>query len=207
MQIGFLVTYLLTIFIVSITPGPGMLMVFNNGVKYGVKKSLITALGITIATSLQAIIAIAGLGVLLVQSEKIYFVIKSLGALYLIYIGVRILLSKSNDFIIESDTSKKTKKSFELLRDSFIIGFGNPKAIVFFTALFPQFLHGEIKSYTQYGIMITIISIMTFLCMSLYSFLGARSICLFRRKTVQNIFNKITGGIFISLGIGIALEK
>jgi len=145
MQIGFLVTYLLTILIASISPGPGMLMAFNHGVKYGVKKSLMTALGVTIATSLQAIIAIAGLGVLLVQSEKIYFVIKSLGAFYLIYMGVKMLLSKSNDFIVESDTHKKTKEAFELLRDSFVIGFGNPKAIVFFTALFPQFLHGDIE--------------------------------------------------------------
>lgn len=207
MQKGFLITYVLTIFIASITPGPGTLLAFNHGLKFGVKKSLMTALGTTIAISLQGTIAMAGLGVLLVQSKKIYFVIKLFGAIYLVYLGIKMFLSKSNGFDEEVEIISKQKKSLELLRDSLVVGIGNPKAIIFFTALFPQFLRNDFKSYVQYGIMLMIISIITFLCMVLYSFSGAKLLGLFRKRAVQSIFNKVTGGIFISLGVAIAIEE
>ncbi|MDO6804769.1 LysE family translocator, partial [Wenyingzhuangia sp. 1_MG-2023] len=112
----------------------------TKAVTEGFRNSMFTALG-----SLTAIVSImtlsfSGLGVVIATSEVAFNIIKWSGAIYLIYLGYKSFASKQETYqISEQEKTMVTKKS--LYVGGFIVGVSNPKAIVFFTALSPQFIN------------------------------------------------------------------
>ena len=89
MSLEFILIYSATVFLASITPGPSMLLALNHGVRYGVRRTMATALGNVGATLIQAALSIAGLGTILLHSETAFDVIRWLGAGYLVMMGIR----------------------------------------------------------------------------------------------------------------------
>lgn len=206
MKLEFLFIYSLTVFIASITPGPSMLLALNHGVKYGAKRSVATAMGNVTATLIQALLSIAGLSAILLSSEYIFYTIKYLGAAYLIYIGVKTFFSK--DIILTStQTSGDAKRLRQLFTQAFVVTIGNPKAVVFFTALFPQFIKPQQNTMLQFVFILSILLVIAFSCMMIYSYFGQKVTAFFSKAKVRRRFNKVVGGSFIGMGIGLAVEK
>jgi len=141
MSYEFLLMYTVTIFVASIIPGPSMLLALTHGMKYGAKRTIASALGNVSVTLLQAAISIAGLGAILLASEGLFSVIKWIGAAYLIYMGLCIWRSKNMTLAEGPSHDSSTKVPLrKLYRQSAFVTAGNPKAIIFFTAVFPQFI-------------------------------------------------------------------
>ena len=202
MDSSFTLLFIATVFIASITPGPSMLLALNHGVRYGKKRALMTACGNVAATLVQCVISFAGLGMILAQSAWIFAIIRYVGAAYLVYLGIRIFLSRES--IISEG---KTGRGRSLFSEAFVVTMGNPKAIFFFSALFPQFIEGKGLTFAKVAMMTSSILTITFACMMLYAALGDRIKSLFARVKLRVLFNRIIGVSFIGLGVGLALDR
>ncbi len=208
MSFNFIVLYSMTVFIASIIPGPSMLLALTHGMQYGVRKTVSSALGNVAVTLLQASVSIAGLGTILIASETIFHVIKWVGAAYLIFMGIHIFCSSNMTFSSGnpglSAKSNSAKKMF--LQAAFVTA-GNPKAIIFFTAIFPQFIDPDSAYLSQSFILLGIGALIAFACFMIYAVGGQKIISLFSKTNIARFLNKIIGGTFIGAGIGLAASN
>ena len=85
-----------------------------------------------------------------------------------------------------------------------IVTAGNPKAIVFFTAIFPQFIQVGQDYLIQFGTLLSLLALIAFICFMLYAICGQRLIFLLKRNKVRKYFNEVTGGAFVGVGIALA---
>lgn len=208
MTLHFIFLYSITIFIASIIPGPSMLLALTHGMQYGAKKTLASALGNVTVTLIQASISIAGLGAILVSSEVIYSLIKWIGAAYLIYIGLNIFFSSK--LIVAQHNSDKPEK-LNPLRNMFLqsalVTAGNPKAIIFFTAIFPQFIDPNSAYLFQSCILLSLCAAIAFGCFMIYAIGGQKIVTLFSKANVGKYIKRIIGGSFIGAGIGLVMSN
>jgi len=204
----FFLVYLTTVFVASIIPGPSMILGLTHGIKYGAKKAMATALGNTCASLIQASISIAGLGAVLTASQPLFFTLKYAGAAYLIYLGLKLWFSKPMTIDASSHRNLTDDSSFgKRFSQGFYVAVANPKAIVFFSALFPQFIDTTTSPLAQYLGLVIPLSIIAFMCMMIYALGGTKITRFFTKENPGNNFNRIMGGSFITLGIGIVVSE
>jgi threonine/homoserine/homoserine lactone efflux protein len=168
----------------------------------------VTALGNTTASFLQATLAIVGLGTILSLSGGLFLVIKWLGAAYLIYVGIKMWHTSSMPSEIEDETDNDTAMGqSKMFWKAFFVAAGNPKAIVFFTALFPQFINANAHQFHQYIILVMTLSVVAFFSFMIYAFGGNQIGWLLKQPKARKYFNRIIGGVFIGIGINLATSK
>jgi homoserine/homoserine lactone efflux protein len=208
MSLNFILLFSMTVFVASIIPGPSMLLALTHGMHHGAKRTMASAMGNVSVTLIQASVSIAGLGTVLIASETVFQIIKWAGAAYLIYLGVSMLLSSKMVF---SPTKPGTKIKESSLKQMFfqagIVTAGNPKAIVFFTAIFPQFLNPDLPFVTQFSTLLGIISILAFTCFMLYAMCGQKLVSIFSKGTSGKYIMRIIGSTFIGAGISLAISS
>jgi homoserine/homoserine lactone efflux protein len=201
--------YFFILFIATVTPGPTSLLAINHGLNHGVGKTVYSGLGNLLGNILMAFVSMLGLGAILMASGLIFSIIKWTGIIYLIYIGIKSIIAsfQNNSDNQSSIKASKYKKNDRLFFDGFIIAVGNPKGILFFTALFPQFIN--IKSATANGFLIifTTLAIVAFGCYMLYALFGVKLSHLFQMQQFKRWFNRISGSIFIGTGLALAFTK
>ncbi len=205
-SLNFWFIYSLTVFIASIIPGPSMLLALTHGLKYGTKTAIVTALGNTTASMIQATIAVTGLGIVLTTSTTLFMIIKYAGALYLIYLGIKLFKTpfhiESNEKVLSHNVQKK-----KLFTEAFIVAASNPKALVFFTALFPQFINEGQDNLLHYTLLVVVLGVIAFICMMLYSLSAYFIKDLFNKSFLGEYFGKIIGSLFVTLGASLALVR
>lgn len=194
-----------TIFIASIVPGPSMLLALSHGMKYGARRTTASACGNVVASVIQATVSVAGLAAVLSMSEILFLCIKWLGIVYLVYIGIVTWCSAGQTVNEEAAASDREKSPLKMFSQAFLVAAGNPKAIVFFTALFPQFINTELMMASQYAVIMGTLSIIAFACFMAYALGGQRVILVLKKASITRILNRIMGGTFISAGIGMAV--
>lgn len=179
----------------SISVGPSVILAASNGINFGRKKALFGVLGHVCAVMMLAIISASGLGVLLLASELAFTVIKYLGAAYLIYIGVAIWRSKGMWAFAQDKKSVPKKRA--LFKQSFTLGISNPKALVFFSALFPQFIDASLPVLPQFLLFAGTSLCNAFIFTCVYVFAAFRFRDYFLSSVSQRWVGKTTGGLFI----------
>ena len=118
----------------SISIGPSVILAASNGINFGRKKALAGVFGHVSAVMILALISASGLGLVLMASELAFSFIKYAGAGYLVYIGIAMWRSKGQWAF--ADKSSQTPAKRALFKQSLLLGLSNPKALVFFSALF-----------------------------------------------------------------------
>ena len=136
MSVEVWLAYVGTVLVLMITPGPSQLLMLSNSIGNGFKRSLATASGDLSANLLQMIVASLGLASLIVKAHTLFLFIKWAGVAYLIYLGLKIVMSSGNGQ--KSGSSRTSIKKLYL--QGFLTSAANPKAVIFFAALFPQFI-------------------------------------------------------------------
>ncbi len=208
MSLNFVLLYATTVFIASIIPGPSMLLALTHGMQFGARRSIASAMGNLSVTILQALISIAGLGTILIASEMTFQIIKFVGAAYLVYIGISISLSPTISFISNGESQIQRRVSLgKMFSQAALVTAGNPKAIVFFTAIFPQFIDPSVGYIKQSFMLIGVNSIIAFSCFMLYAISGQKIVDLYSKASIGKYINKIIGGSFIGAGIGLAASN
>lgn len=196
--------YLLAVLVLTASPGPSSLLCMTKGVQSGFKLSIFTALGSLTAITGILTLSFTGLGVIIASSEVVFNVIKWTGAAYLIYLGWKSLRSSQQDYDSLSNQqadSKSVKESAaQHYLSGFIVGAINPKAILFFTALFPQFIDPSIALLPQFSLFALTFIVMELSWLLVYAYLGAKSSNWLFAKGRAKVFNRVTGGVFIGAG-------
>lgn len=188
-----------TVLVLGLTPGPSVLLATANSLKYGPRKTMGTILGDLSANLLQIVLASAGLASIVMASGEVFQTIKWLGVAYLIFLGIRKFFNSSE--VNLKKENQKPRTWFQLYTEGFLMSAANPKAIVFFAALFPVFIVAGRPLIPQIAILaITFLSID---CMSLLLYARFASIL---RKVLENrqqvkLQNRIVGTLLILSGI------
>lgn len=207
MSLEFWLLYVSTLFIASIIPGPSMVLALTLGMKHGTKRTIIGALGNVSASLLQALISIAGLGAILMASETVFLGIKWLGAGYLVFIGILTIKSGGSKVEVSYDSATSQQMPLhKLFLQAFIVAAGNPKAIIFFSALFPQFINVESAQGTQLFVLLSTLAFVAFTCFMIYAYSGEKVVFFFNSEKLKRWINRTIGGTFIGAGIGLAVS-
>ncbi|MGK0269725.1 MAG: homoserine/homoserine lactone efflux protein [Cocleimonas sp.] len=198
------------------SPGPAILLAVSNSVRFGMAKVLLSSLGNITGLFILSTAAIFGLGAILKTSNHLFLVVKVIGVAYLIYLGVRQWRSKDNFFVDQTSLNKsikdgpskfKTKSSLLIFSEGFLIAMTNPKAILFFTAFFPQFINTNKALSQQFLIMTFTFMAMSFVCLMSYGLLASKVKSWFASGNRTKWFNRVLGGMFIGIGVGVLSFK
>lgn len=200
MSISVWLLYLSVITVLIITPGPIAVLCMSHGAQYGKRKSLATVTGGMFAALTLMLASGLGLGAIIMASETAFLALKLCGAAYLIYLGIQTWRSP---LVIEAQSTEQTansKSAWHLLRSGYLVGIGNPKDLLFFGALFPQFIVAEQALFGQLLLLAVTWLIVDFSLMFSYAVLGNRLINALHRLGLTRAFNRITGGAFMAAG-------
>jgi threonine/homoserine/homoserine lactone efflux protein len=133
-----LAAFAVTAFLLIVVPGPSVLFVISRGVTLGRKAALLTVVGNAAGVMVMVVVVAAGLGAVLERSAVLFDAIRFAGAAYLVYLGVQAIRHRRELSTVLDVTA--TRPSRHILREGFVVGVTNPKLIVFFTAVLPQFV-------------------------------------------------------------------
>ena len=186
-------------FFLCITPGTPRVVIVAYALNYGLKRSVITALGDVSANTLQMILVAFGMSVLISAYPNILDYLRWIGVLYLLYIAFDLVKSSKN---LDFDKNLLVKSNISLFRDGFLVAFLSPKAWVFFGAIFPQFLNLEGDFTIQLVILIISWVILDFSTLMLYGFTAQKITSWF--KTNPKTINTISACALIIIAIIIA---
>lgn len=190
--------------LISISPGAGAVLSMNSGLNFGLKKSYVTIFGLQLGYLIQAFVVIVGLGAIIVKSVVIFNVIKWIGVLYLVYLGLSKIFEKVHiDKDVSNPKSFEAKKAFV---SASLINLTNPKATVFLVAFIPQFLDPEGSLWTQFLIIGITLSFVDIIVMTGYSSLASKLKSIIKDKKAMKLQNIITGSLLILAAIFLSLN-
>ena len=188
-----------------LTPGPAVLYIVARSVEQGRIAGLASVCGITTGTLVHVLAAALGLSALLASSALAFAVVKYAGAGYLIYIGVRRILSRSD---LPASPLKLPERSLgRLYRDGFLVNLLNPKTALFFLAFLPQFVdpsRGAVAAQITFlGVLFTLMGLTSD---SLYALIAGTAGRWVKRNGQYLRWERyVTGGVFIGLGVTAAV--
>ena len=135
---GQLLAFMALSFLIIVIPGPSVLFVIGRALAYGRRTAIASAVGNELGMLVLATLVAVGVGSIVQRSESIVTVIRLVGAAYLIYLGVRAWRERGRLAITEAEI--QPQDPWHAIRDGFVVGVANPKAILFFTAILPGFV-------------------------------------------------------------------
>ena len=196
------------VIIATSSPGPAVLFIISNSTLHGLDKALYIAFGNIMGLLSLGIIAVTGLGAILQTSEYVFNIVKYIGAAYLVYLGIKLILQKNTNFSnFKDQINSKTISSKKLFLQAFAVAVSNPKAIVFLTALFPQFINIEEALIPQFSFLIGILMFFSFSFLMLYALLAHKAKKYLSNSNKMTMMNKISGTIFIGFGALLATSS
>ena len=184
------------------TPGPGVLLTVSNALRYGFARSFPGVLGLAIGMLGVGVVSGAGLGALLASSATAFTVAKYVGAAYLVYLGLtRLFAKRSPAPVVGGDSNVSHVRRFS---EGAYVTFSNPKAFLLYASLFPQFVDASYGYIPQLVLLALTFSALMVVIHSLYCVV----VSVAKRRVVSeywsNRLNRVTGGLFVALGVGIA---
>lgn len=202
MQSETLIAFIVVAWITIATPGPATLLSLRNGAAYGAGAVLWSAWGNVIGVLFLSSTAILGLGVVLSSSAMLFNAVKIIGALYLFYIGVRSLFNRSAPlaYEIEGGGAVVAPSRRKLITQTFMISATNPKGLLFFSALFPQFINAKAPLVPQFLILTGIFMGLAYVTHVLYAVAASRARHFLQNPSLTKWFDRVVGTTFIAFG-------
>ena len=189
--------------VLSLTPGPAVLFVLSSALRAGARKSVGSILGILSANTVYFALSASGLGALLISSYRVFFLVKWIGAGYLVYLGASTILGR-NEVLPAGGPVGARASAMRLFRDGFVLQMSNPKAIVFFSAILPQFIDPRRAVLSQIVVLGLTSVICEFAVLSSYGLAAARASLLARQPRYAKWTNGVAGSLLIGAGAGLA---
>jgi threonine/homoserine/homoserine lactone efflux protein len=140
LPINHLAAFLVTVYVLILIPGPSVLFTVSRGVALGRRAALATVLGNVSGLLLQLVLVVVGLGSILASSQTVFTVLKLVGAGYLVLLGIRSIRDRKQLAGALNVGSIAPRSLARILREGFIVGATNPKGLIIFTAVLPQFI-------------------------------------------------------------------
>ena len=200
--------YLALVLVATSTPGPAVLFIMTNASLHGWRTAVFAARGNIAGLLCLGIIAVTGLGTILSASEIMFSKIKYMGAAYLIYLGIKLFIQKDfdlttiNNHLISNDIS-----SLKLFFLALGVALSNPKAIIFLTALFPQFININQTLLPQFSMLIVTLMLFSFFFLMFYALLAHKAKAWLTKPNRIKAVNRTSGSIFVGIGVFLATSS
>ena len=175
-------------------PDTSQLLIISNSIRHGLRKSVYTIAGDLTANCLQMVGAAFGLAAIIATSASAFVWIKWLGVAYLVWIGLSLVLSKDTASEVAAGASGS---GFRLFRQGFVTSMANPFAVVFFGALFPQFIDPVLPILPQILILGSTYIVVDGAILVLWGWLGMRTAGAMKTLSFGRL-NKICGGLMVA---------
>lgn len=184
------------------SPGPATVLAMRNSVAYGLRTVVWSSLGNVSGLFLLSAAAMLGLGVLLRSSALLFEAVKIIGALYLFYMGLKHVFGRATVTAQREDDGEASARPQprKLYLEAVLTAGTNPKPILFFTALFPQFIDADASLLPQFFVLTGIFVTMSFVSLMSYAAVASRARALLARPRFAQWVNRGVGAIFISFG-------
>ncbi|WP_235285118.1 LysE family translocator [Thalassospira sp. HJ] len=186
-----------------IETGSNILIGMSHALRYGARPTLMTALGDVTANMIQMLIAALGVGAILATSETAFAVVKWCGVAFLLVLGLMSFFRKPTEISIKTGFETNSQARFEpanglrLFREGFLVAAGNPKAIAFFGALFPQFVDPGQPLAMQLVILGATFVFLDYSFVMIYAMGAARVMPWLVRRGGTNVIARLSGGVLI----------
>lgn len=198
--------FIATTGLVCLTPGVAALLVVAQGVSNGVRRSYWAIAGIALANSIYFALSATGLAALIVTSHTVFNAVKWAGVAYLVYLGVRALLNRSSALTIQP-AGIAAVSGQRALSQGLMVELANPKALLFFVALLPQFVDVHRPIWLQmliFGLTTVLLDLCSY---SFYAWLGAKSQGFAANRKWASAASRVSGVVLIAAGALTAFAK
>lgn len=203
---------------IALTPGPNNFCALNNGIRQGVVPALVGTCGRVLAFAVFLTVSAVGLGAMLLASEAAFSAVKWVGAAYLFYLGWRAWRSRDFSGLTPAQetpegqalpaAAAKPRTWRALMRQEFLLGITNPKAIILFAAIFPQFIDASQPAVPQFAVLGPTYLAAEFVASLVYAAGGLQLRRLITSQRAVVRLNKATGGFFMgAAGLLLASNK
>jgi len=194
--------FVVTETVLCLTPGPAVLLVLSQALARGAARSVFSSLGILAANGVYFLLSATGLGAVLLASYDVFFAIKWLGAAYLIYLGVSAIVGRAP--IVAVDDAPSPASDLRLFLNGFALQAANPKSLLFFTAILPQFIDPHAPIAAQIAILGLTSILVEFVVLVGYGLLAGQASRVATQPRFATLTNRAAGTLLIGAGVGLA---
>ena len=202
MELSVWITYFIATIILSLSPGPGVFSSISSGLHHGFRLGLWNGVGMQAANMILVGIVSLGLGAILLASETLFALVKWLGVAYLIYLGVVTWRAPARGF--QDNPHDEAQTARDVFLRGFFVNITNPKGIIFFAAILPQFIDVARPQPQQYAILAATTFAVDLVAMWGYTALAAKVLRLMRDPSHMRWVNRSLGGAFVAAGVALA---
>ena len=197
------INYLIIAFFTITSPGAAILLAINTAMSMDMKALFFSTLGNILGLLILSSVAMFGVGVLLKTSPVFYTVLKIIGALYLVYLGMKQFFNTHLHLHLSKNIKHTKRTLFMIFRRGFLVAATNPKPILFFTAVFPLFMDEKRSMALQFFIMTATFMFISFCSLMTYGYISKRAKAWFFNEEKLKYFFRVSGLLFIFMGIGL----
>lgn len=203
MNLDIILTFATISLLLVISPGPNGVLILKTVPLHGKRSAINNVLGIFTATYLHGIFSFFGLSAIILSSAELFMIIKILGALYLLFLGIKSFYSiikkeEKIEEVLQKEIKKEKKRSHAL---SFVEGFLtqmlNPKVSMFYLAAFPQLIDFKNAVFMDIFLLTSIHATMMLIWFTIFIVLLGKSSKAFESKIVKNFVQGLTGTVFL----------
>jgi threonine/homoserine/homoserine lactone efflux protein len=199
MNIELWIPFALAATLILIIPGPTILLVISQAVTHGQRSVVPLVTGVILGDLTAMTLSLLGLGAIMSASAALFTIFKWIGALYLMYLGIKLLKLNPKDDSVQ--ISAKITSAKTLLRSSFIVTALNPKGIAFFVAFLPQFIDPLKPALSQLTLLGGTFLFLATINAALYAIFAGQLGDHMKKKKIRKLFNRCGGGALIGAGI------
>jgi len=201
--IELLILFTITTLVVVLTPGAAAIAVVTESAKHGHARGSLVIFGVACANAVYFALSATGISALILASSTLFSVVKWVGVAYLIWIGLQMIFSSASGLSIGNGERVK-KSATKVFMRGFIVEMANPKALLYFAALLPQFIDPAQPVLFQFLLFGVLTFLIDFVVYSVYSMLAAFSSRTSLKPAVTKWINRVAGGMLIFAGVNMA---
>jgi homoserine/homoserine lactone efflux protein len=207
MRLDLWLVFLVTETVLSLTPGPAVLLIIAEALRSGTRAALWSIVGILAGNTVYFVLSATTLGALLLASYDLFFLIKWVGAAYLVFLGLRALFAPGPDVTVAVVEGQPGRRALGAFGTGFVTQISNPKAIVFFASILPQFIDTREPLAPQVAILALTSVVAEFFVLAGYGLVAGRGAQLARDPRYARLTTRISGTVLVMAGCGLALLR
>lgn len=198
--------FVVTTAVVCLTPGPAALLIVAQGISNGFRRSYWAIAGIALANAIYFALSATGVAALIVASGTLFAIIKWVGVAYLFYLGISAMRSKASALTVTSDPGQAVK-GLRAFWQAVVVELSNPKALLYFVALLPQFIDLAKPVGMQmlvFGVTTVVLDAAAY---TIYAWLGSKTQRFTANARFVKASNRTAGGLLMVAGAMMATVK
>lgn len=198
--------FVVTTAVVCLTPGPAALLTVAQGISNGFRQSYWAVAGIALANALYFALSATGIAALIVASSTLFSIIKWIGVAYLFYLGLSAFRSKASALTVTGD-ARHAVRGMRAFWQAVVVELSNPKALLYFVALLPQFIDPAKPVGMQLLVFGVTCIVLDTIAYSLYAWIGSKTQRFTANERFVKVSNCASGGLLMAAGVMMAMVK